>query len=112
MKIENEYMERKLNIIFDNFILTEAKVVRSNGITIEVRTKENGHNIPHCHIERGKEQQVSVSLVDFTIIADSGNLNSKQKNAIIQLAKEHKEELRNKWEENFGIQLLKDGKWE
>lgn len=112
MEIKNDYMERRINNIFDNFLLTEAKVVREKNVTIEVKTKEAGHNIPHCHIERGKEQQASVSLKDFTIIADSGNFNEKQKNAIIRLVKEHQDELRTKWEEYFGTELLKDSKWE
>lgn len=111
MIIENEYMERQLNIIFDNFILKEAKVVRNNGISIEVRTSENGHNVPHCHVQRA-EQEVSISLIDFKTLSKSNNINAKQENAIRDLVEKNKSILRNKWEEYHGTTLLKDGRWE
>lgn len=111
MIIKDQEMERRLDTIFDNFILKEAKVVRIDGVTIEVRTKEEGHHIPHCHVKRA-EQEVSISLVDFKTLSKSDNINSKQEEAIRKLVEEKKEKLRNKWEEYHGTELLKSGKWE
>lgn len=111
MYIEDENMKRRLDIIFDNFILTEAKIVRTKNVEIEVRTKENGHNIPHCHVKRDNKE-ASVSLIDFKLLSKSNNLNTRQENAIIDLVEENKDELRKAWEQFHGTSLLKNGKWE
>lgn len=110
MKIKNIKIEKELNKIFDNHILTEAKIIREKNVEIEIRTKENGHNIPHCHVKRD-DKEASISLIDFKVLSTS-NINKKQENEIINLVEKNKDELRRAWEEFHGISLLKDGKWE
>lgn len=111
MIIKDENMEKRLNNIFDNFLLTEAKVVREKDVIIEVRTKENGHNIPHCHVKR-ENQEASISLIDFSILSKSNNINKKQEGAFSKFVEDYKEKLREKWEEYHGTALLKNGQWE
>jgi hypothetical protein len=46
-------------------------VERTHGIRFEIRPKEMGHNVPHCHA-CFEGQNISISLTDFTILA--GNI--------------------------------------
>ena len=74
--------------------ITFAKVGEFKGIVFEIRTKEQGHNTPHCHVSyAGKE--VSVSLTDYTILA--GNIPPKQQKQASLWMREHSDIFNKYW---------------
>ena len=78
--------------------ITFAKVGEFKGIVFEIRTKEQGHNMPHCHVSyAGKE--VSVSLTDFSILA--GNIPPKQQKMASDWVQMHIEVLRMYWDSYY-----------
>lgn len=67
-----------------------------NGIRIEIRSREKGHNIPHVHALKG-DTDVSISL-DGCILA--GNFKSKKdKETVLQWIATNKQYLMDKWKE-------------
>ncbi len=99
-KKREELIIMQLKKIFDLPVHTYATVERYKGITFEVRTKENGHNIPHFHAKYGNTE-ISVSLIDFKIIKNS-NMKIKQIREAIEFAKEHKDYFIKNWEKYHG----------
>lgn len=43
--------------------ITFVKVGQIKSIVFEIKTKENGHNEPHCHVKY-QEQEISISLLE------------------------------------------------
>lgn len=67
-----------------------------NGIKIEMRLRENGHNIPHVHAKKG-DSNVSISLDGYIL---AGNFKSrKDKEAVLHWIIANKEHLMDKWKE-------------
>lgn len=62
-------------IVFQNTLCWRDTVERTHGIRFEIRPKENGHNVPHCHASY-QGQEISISLIDCKVI--TGNI-PKQK---------------------------------
>ena len=75
---------------------TRAKVGCKKQITFEIRTKEQGHNIPHIHAWYENEN-ISISLVDYSVLA--GNIPQKQVNIAVEWTKNNIDMLRMKWNE-------------
>lgn len=71
-----------------------ARIGQVKGIFFEIRTKEQGHNVPHLHANYGN-QNISISLIDFSILA--GNLPHKQEQIAIEWTKNNIDKLKNKW---------------
>lgn len=90
-----ESIKTQLRIAFE-IPFKYAKIVNKEGIVIEVRTKEQGHNIEHCHVTY-KDKEVSVSLVDYKILSKT-NMNEKEITAVLKCVKENIEILREAWE--------------
>mgnify|MGYP000875299022 CR=1 FL=1 len=90
-----ESIKTQLRIAFE-IPFKYAKIVNKEGIVIEVRTKEQGHNIEHCHVTY-KDKEVSVSLVDYKILSET-NMNEKEITAVFKCVKENIEILREAWE--------------
>nr|DAU97275.1 MAG TPA: protein of unknown function (DUF4160) [Caudoviricetes sp.] len=90
-----ESIKTQLRIAFE-IPFKYAKIVNKEGIVIEVRTKEQGHNIEHCHVTY-KDKEVSVSLVDYKILSET-NMNEKEITAVLKCVKENIEILREAWE--------------
>lgn len=65
-------------------------------IIFEIRTKEQGHNVPHLHA-RYEDENISISLLDFSVLA--GNIPDKQKKLAVQWTRENIDFLRKKWNE-------------
>ncbi len=57
--------------VFDGVLCYRDTVERTHGIRFEIRPKEQGHNVPHCHTSYGG-QNISISLVDCSVLA--GNI--------------------------------------
>ena len=71
-----------------------ARVGSVGKMTFEIRTKENGHNVPHVHANYNN-LNISISLLDYKILA--GNLPQKNQSMAIQWVKDNDEMLREKW---------------
>ena len=61
--------------VFFFFFSWRDTVERTHGIRFEIRPKENGHNVPHCHASY-QGQEISISLLDGEVIA--GNIPKQQ----------------------------------
>lgn len=81
--------------VFD-LVCFRGKVGEIKEIIFEIRTKEQGHNVPHLHA-RFEDENISISLIDFSILA--GNIPQKQVKIAIEWTKKHIDFLRSKWNE-------------
>lgn len=73
-----------------------TKVINKEGIVIEVRTKENGHNVEHCHVKY-KDKEVSISLIDYKVLTQT-KMNEKEIIAVTKCVKGNIDKLRMVWE--------------
>lgn len=71
-----------------------------DGIVIEIRNKENGHNVPHIHASYQGEN-ISISLIDGEILA--GNIPKRNQKIAVQWVVENLDMLRKEWENRHGI---------
>lgn len=76
-----------------------------DGIVIEIRNKEAGHNIPHIHAHY-QGDNISISLIDGKVLA--GNIPKKNQKAADLWVMENREELRKRWENKHGIIIFPD----
>ena len=82
-----------------------ARVGNCNQIIFEIRTKEQGHNVPHIHACY-ENKNISISLVDFSVL--SGNIPKKQVMIAVKWTKDNIDLLRMKWNEyhRYGIPVI------
>lgn len=82
-------------IVFREVFQWRDTVERTHGIRFEIRPKENGHNVPHCHASyQGKE--ISISLIDCEVIA--GNIPKPQQSFAVRWVKENLPVLQSCWD--------------
>lgn len=82
-------------IVFREVFQWRDTVERTHGIRFEIRPKEKGHNVPHCHASyQGKE--ISISLIDCEVIA--GNIPKPQKIFAVKWVKENLAVLQSCWD--------------
>lgn len=62
----------------------ERIAVARDGIIIEIRSKEDGHNVPHIHAHY-QGDNISISLIDCRILA--GNIPKKKPENCSRLGK-------------------------
>lgn len=68
-------------VVFREVFQWRDTVERTHGIRFEIRPKEKGHNVPHCHASyQGKE--ISISLIDGEVIA--GNIPKQQQSFAVK----------------------------
>ena len=77
---EREIQKQLSGLVMWEFVFREVfswrdTVERTHGIRFEIRPKENGHNVPHCHASY-QGQEISISLLDGEVIA--GNIPKQQ----------------------------------
>jgi len=77
--------------------ITFVKVGQIKSIVFEIKTKENGHNEPHCHVKY-QEQEISISLLEGHRIL-AGNLNKKQQAEAVKWVEENIDILKQYWNE-------------
>lgn len=92
---ELELIRTQLMIAFE-IPFKYVKTFNKEGIVIEIRTKENGHNIEHCHVTY-KDKEVSISLINYEILSKT-NMNEKEITAVIKTVKSNIKILRDTWE--------------
>src|SRR5574344_530675 len=90
-------------LVKDTFLLYQAfgfstnfeKVAKEKGILFEIRSKENGHNIPHCHATY-QDKEVSISLIDCSILA--GNLDKHNEKYAIDFVQKNLSLFQQHWD--------------
>lgn len=75
------------------------------GIIIEIRTKEEGHNIPHIHA-RYHNDNISISLIDGKILA--GNIPIKKQKIAQKWVIDNLNHLREEWKDIHGKIIFPD----
>ena len=100
--MDDEFLNviRQLLMITFNIENKFKKVYDKNGIVISIRTKENGHNEPHCHVTY-RDKEISISLIDFKVLSNK-NMKKHEIIGVTKAAMAIKEELRSEWEKYHG----------
>ncbi len=83
------------NSIF-GLIEQRGRVGSRGSIIFEIRTKEQGHNVPHVHAHYGSDN-ISISLIDFSVLA--GNIPKKQEKVAVEWVKKNINNLKDRWNE-------------
>lgn len=78
----------------------EKLQVLKEGIVIEIRNKEDGHNVPHIHAHYQGEN-ISISLIDGKVLA--GNIPKKNQKIAVEWVIKNFEMLRTTWENKHGV---------
>jgi len=95
LSFEDSLKALKLLLVVDGDFVA---VARDGAYIFEIRPKENGHNVPHFHVN-APDFNLSISLVDFKCLAAEGKLTKARLQNIIQFAKDHYDELKSMWVE-------------
>ncbi len=85
----------------DSFFIVEIRrrVGKVDGISFEVRSREQNHSVPHVHATYG-EYSISIAIEDGRIL--SGNLPKKHEKTASMWVLAHKEELLSSWK-NYSV---------
>ncbi len=71
--------------------------VDQNKVRVEIRKENVNHNAPHIHITHSDKIDVSISLVDFSVLA--GNIDRKTQKQLLGILSTKKDELNKIWVE-------------
>ena len=77
-------------------------VEHTHGIRFEIRPKENGHNVPHCHASY-QGQEISISLLDGEVIA--GNIPKQQQRFATTWVKRNLPVLQSCWDKYHVLEV-------
>ncbi len=86
--------------VFDLGEKREKLQILKEGIVIEIRNKEDGHNVPHIHAHYQGEN-ISILLIDGEVLA--GNIPKKNQKIAVTWVIENLEMLRASWENKHGL---------
>ena len=78
----------------------EKLQVLKDGIVIEIRNKEDGHNVPHIHAHYQGEN-ISISLINGEVLV--GNIPKKNQKIAVTWVIENLEMLRTTWKNKHGV---------
>lgn len=88
--------------IFRGVLSRRDTVERTHGIRFEIRPKENGHNVPHCHASY-QGQEISISLVDGEVI--TGNIPKQQQRFAVMWVKNNLQVLQAHWNKYHALEV-------
>ena len=91
---ERAQEERKREVFGDKFV-PELLLMRKEKVRVDIRKENVNHNAPHIHITHSDKIDVSISLVDFSILA--GSIDGKTQKQLLRLLSPKKEELNKIW---------------
>ncbi len=92
------------SLILDNGKMDFINMGSIKGITFEIRTKEKGHNKPHCHIKyQGKEASFSIEP-NYELLA--GDSNKKMQSLAHTWIEMNIIPLVDKWNEIHDIKVI------
>lgn len=89
-------------LVFEGVMCYRDTVERTHGIAFEIRPKEQGHNVPHCHARYGN-QNISISLIDFSILA--GNIPSQKAAFAVQWVRVNINILKPHWNKYHALEV-------
>lgn len=90
------------SMIFSNAIEYRDTIYRVQGIRFEIRPKEMGHHLPHCHASLQGEN-VSISLIDGAILA--GNIRKKMQHFASKFVMDNQDVFQQCWDKYHCIEL-------
>ena len=98
IKVKNELPSEIISFMEDVFQIMEIRerVGTVRGIKLEVRPREQNHNLPHVHAKYDK-YEISIAIETGEILA--GNLPPSQKKTAIRWVRDNKDSLLGKWSE-------------
>ena len=88
--------------VFHDVFSWRDTVERTHGIRFEIRPKENGHNVPHCHASY-QGQEISISLLDGEVIA--GNIPKQQQRFATTWVKRNLPVLQSCWDKYHVLEV-------
>lgn len=88
--------------VFRGVLSRRDTVERTHGIRFEIRPKENGHNVPHCHASY-QGQEISISLVDGEVI--TGNIPKQQQRFAVMWVKNNLQVLQAYWNKYHALEV-------
>lgn len=88
--------------VFQAVFCWRDTVERTHGIRFEIRPKENGHNLPHCHASY-QGQEISISLVDGEVI--TGNIPKQQQRFAVDWVKRNLPVLQSCWDKYHVLEV-------
>lgn len=97
----NDELEILRAFLNDFAIETEFRVLATiDGMKFKMNSKEQGHNLPHIHLETASTSMVITIEDSPQMLKCSGQgLNNRRLNLAINWVSEHKEMLINNWNE-------------
>ena len=88
--------------VFQDVFSWRDTVEHTHGIRFEIRPKENGHNVPHCHaLYQG--QEISISLLDGEVIA--GNIPKQKQRFATDWVKRNLSVLQSCWDKHHVLEV-------
>ena len=88
--------------VFRDVLHRRDTVERTHGIRFEIRPKENGHNVPHCHASY-QGQEISISLIDGEVIA--GNIPKHLQRFAVEWVKSNQPVLQSCWDKYHVLEV-------
>lgn len=82
---------------FGNQFFPKLLVMKQDKVRVEIRKENVSHNAPHLHIVHSDKVDVSISLIDFSILA--GNIDRKTKKHFLHLLVPKQKQLNAIWNE-------------
>ena len=106
-KAEREIQQQLSGLVMWEFVFHDVfswrdTVERTHGIRFEIRPKENGHNVPHCHASY-QGQEISISLLDGEVIA--GNIPKQQQRFAMIWVKRNLSVLQSCWDKYHVLEV-------
>ena len=89
-------------VVFTGVLNYRDTVERTHGIRFEIRPKEKGHNVEHCHACY-ENQNISISLIDFSVIA--GNIPIQKQRFAVEWVKMNIDVLRLNWDKYHCLEV-------
>lgn len=94
--------------VFEVYEIRE-RVGKVNNIVFYIYPNEQQHHKPHIHA-KFNELDISISLIDFSIIAASKNLPEKNRRVAVEWVKENIEWLISSWDRMHQIKVREFGR--
>lgn len=95
--IDKKIQEKREQEAFGDQFIPKFLVTRRDKVRIEIRKENVSHNTPHLHITHSDKIDVSISLIDFSILA--GNIDRKEYKYYKKFLMQKKDKLIKIWEE-------------
>jgi hypothetical protein len=91
---ERAQAERKRELFGDQFV-PELLLMLKDKVRVEIRKENVSHNAPHIHITHSDKIDVSISLIDFSVLA--GNIDRKTQKQLLRILRPKKDDLNKIW---------------